>query len=293
MMTENEAPCYYSSQLLPDPISKENHMPADTPDILKKIVAHKQEEVINSKSATSISELKERIRNLEDVPRGFERHLRAAVSSGWTAIIAEIKKGSPSKGIIREDFDPMDIAETYQINGATCLSVLTDEKFFMGHLSYLALIRETVSLPLLRKDFICDPYQIYEARAAGADAILLIAAMLDLNQLREFHAVADENNLDVLLEVHDEAEMEKALKTDCTLIGVNNRNLRTFETDLGTTGRLARMLPSDRLLVAESGINDRTDIVRLQSDGAKAFLIGEAMMRENDIGAKLRELLND
>ncbi len=268
-------------------------MVTETPDILKKIVVHKQEEVKTAKAAAPIGELKSRISDLEDVPRGFERHLREAVSSDWTTIIAEVKKGSPSKGVIRENFDPLEIAVTYQDNGATCLSVLTDEQFFLGHLRYLALIREAVSLPLLRKDFICDPYQIYEARAAGADAILLIAAMLDLDQLREFHAVAKEINLDVLLEVHDEAEMEKALKTGCTLIGVNNRNLRTFKTDLSTTGRLALMMPADCLLVTESGINNRADIVRLHAEGAGAFLIGEAMMRENDIGAKLRELLYD
>lgn len=268
-------------------------MTTDTPDILKNIVAHKQVEVARAKAAASISELKTRISDLEDVPRGFERHLREAAASDWTAIIAEVKKGSPSRGLIREDFDPLEIAEIYQNNGATCLSVLTDELFFMGHLRFLALIRETVSLPLLRKDFICDPYQIYEARAAGADAILLITAMLDLHQLREFHAIAREIHLDVLLEVHDEEEMETALQTDCTLIGVNNRNLRTFETDLGTTGRLARMMPAERLLVAESGINNRADIVRLHADGAKAFLIGESLMREADIGAKLQEMLND
>jgi indole-3-glycerol phosphate synthase len=268
-------------------------MTKNTPDILKKIVAHKQEEVAAAKSAASVIELKARISDLEDVPRGFERHLREAASSNWTAIIAEVKKGSPSRGIIREDFDPLEVAEIYQSNGATCLSVLTDEKFFLGHLRYLALIRETVSLPLLRKDFICDPYQIYEARSAGADAILLIAAMLDLNQLREFHAIARGIHLDVLMEVHDEGEMETALQTDCTLIGVNNRNLRTFKTDLATTGRLARMLPVERFLVAESGINSRADIERLQADGAKAFLIGESLIREADIGKKLQEMLND
>jgi len=267
-------------------------MTRNTPDILKKIVAHKLEEVRAAKSAASISELKARIADLEDVPRGFERHLREAAASDWTAIIAEVKKGSPSRGVIREDFDPLEIAEIYQNNGATCLSVLTDERFFLGHLRFLALIRETVSLPLLRKDFICDPYQIYEARAAGADAILLIAAMLDLPQLRDFHAIAREIQLDVLLEVHDETEMETALQTDCTLIGVNNRNLRTFETDLGTTARLAPMLTAGRLLVAESGINNRCDIERLQSDGAKAFLIGDALMREADIGAALQALLS-
>lgn len=265
----------------------------NTPDILNKIVARKQIEVASAKAAAPVSELKSRIHDLEDVPRGFERHLREAAASDWTAIIAEVKKGSPSKGIIREDFDPLEIAEIYQDNGATCLSVLTDEQFFLGHLRYLALIREAVSLPLLRKDFICDPYQIYEARAAGADAVLLIAAMLDLQQLREFHAVAQDIHLDVLLEVHDEAEMEKALQTDCALIGINNRNLRTFVTDLGTTGRLARMVPAGKLLVSESGITGRSDIVRLQSDGAGAFLIGETLMRETDIGAKLQELLTD
>lgn len=268
-------------------------MTTDTPDILKKIVAHKQAEVYAAKNAVSISELNARIRDLEDIPRGFERHLREAIASNWTAVIAEVKKGSPSKGIIRADFDPLEIAAIYQNNGATCLSVLTDETFFLGHLRYLALIREAVSLPLLRKDFICDPYQIYEARASGADAILLIAAMLDLDQLRDFFSVAQEIGLDVLLEVHDEAEMEKALRTECTLIGVNNRNLRTFATDLGTTGRLARMLPANRLLVSESGINSRSDIVRLGSDGAGAFLVGETLMREDDIGTKLQELLND
>jgi indole-3-glycerol phosphate synthase len=150
---------------------KATDMTTRTPDILKKIVAHKREEVAGAKLISSVSELKTRIGDLEDLPRGFERHLREAVASNWTAIIAEVKKGSPSKGIIREDFDPLEIAEIYQNNGATCLSVLTDERFFMGHLRFLALIRETVSLPLLRKDFICDPYQIFEARAAGADAI--------------------------------------------------------------------------------------------------------------------------
>ncbi len=267
-------------------------MTTNTPDILKKIVSHKHEEVAAAKLSTPTGELKSRIADLEDVPRGFERHLREAAASDWTAIIAEVKKGSPSKGLIRPDFDPLEIAEIYQNNGATCLSVLTDEKFFLGHLRFLALIRETVSLPLLRKDFICDPYQIYEARAAGADAILLIASCLDLNQLREFHAVARELQLDVLLEVHDEAEMETALQTECTLIGVNNRNLRTFEIDMGTTGRLARLMPPERLLVAESGINSRSDVEQLANDGAGAFLIGESLMREADIGAKLRELIS-
>lgn len=268
-------------------------MSSTTPDILKEIVAHKRKEVAAAKGHAPVNELKGRIADLEDTPRGFERHLREAAASDWTAVIAEVKKGSPSKGLIRPDFDPLDIAEIYANNGATCLSVLTDERFFMGHLRFLALIRETVSLPLLRKDFICDPYQVYEARAAGADACLLIAAMLELPQLQDLHALTRELQMDVLLEVHDEAEMETALQTDCTLIGVNNRNLRTFATDLGTTARLARMLPPERLLVAESGINTRADILKLAADGAGAFLIGESLMREEDIGGKLRELLGD
>lgn len=265
----------------------------NTADILKKIVAHKQEEVAAAKRVTTAGELQGRISDLEDTVRGFERHLREAVSSGWTAIIAEVKKGSPSKGVIRADFDPVEIAEIYQNNGATCLSVLTDEKFFMGHLNYLALLREQVSLPLLRKDFIIDPWQLYETRAAGADACLLIAAILEPQQIIDLAGLARELHLDVLLEVHDEAEMEIACNTDISLIGVNNRNLRTFVTSLDTTARLAKMLPPDRLLVAESGINNRADIEKLQAGGAKAFLIGEAMMREADVGAKLQELLTE
>lgn len=262
-----------------------------TPDILKKIVAHKREEVAAAMAARPLAELKSRLSDREDQPRGFERALRSAASSGWTAIIAEVKKGSPSKGIIREDFDPLDIAITYQDNGATCISVLTDEKFFLGHLRYLSLIREQVGLPLLRKDFICDPYQIYEAYAGGADAILLIAAMLEQQQLHDYLALARELQLDTLLEVHDERELEMALLTDCGLIGVNNRSLHTFVTDLSTTERLAKMISADRLLVAESGINCRADVERLEIAGARAFLVGESLMRGEDIGGKLQELL--
>ncbi|OHB31244.1 MAG: indole-3-glycerol phosphate synthase [Desulfuromonadaceae bacterium GWC2_58_13] len=262
----------------------------DTPDILQKIVAHKREEVAAAKAKFPMERLRQRLDLVEDQPRGFVRALRGMYEAGGTAIIAEVKKGSPSKGVIRPDFDPLEIAETYQRHGATCLSVLTDEKFFLGHLNYLGLIREQVSLPLLRKDFICDPYQIVEARAFGADAILLIAAMLNLSQLRDFAACARELSLDVLLEVHDEAELELALQTDCELIGINNRSLRTFVTDLGTTERLRPLIPADRFVVAESGINHRVDIERLLAAGAGAFLIGESLMRETDIGAKLEEL---
>ncbi len=262
-----------------------------TPDILKKIVASKREEVEAAKNSSSLDELKSRIAGLEDTPRGFERHLREAYSSGWTAIIAEVKKGSPSKGVIREDFNPIRIAEIYQNNGATCLSILTDEKFFMGHPSFLSLVREQVSLPILRKDFIIDPYQISESRASGADAILLIASILEKQQIVDLAGLARDTHLDVLLEVHDEEEMEFACTTDISMIGVNNRNLRSFVTDIGTTEKLSGLLPSGRLLVAESGINCRADIERLQASGAGAFLVGESLMREDDIGAKLQELL--
>jgi indole-3-glycerol phosphate synthase len=262
-----------------------------TPDILQKIVAHKREKVAAAKARFPLERLLQRLALVEDTPRGFARALRTMAESGGTAVIAEVKKGSPSKGVIRPDFDPLAIAEIYQEHGATCLSVLTDEKFFLGHLSYLGLIREAVGLPLLRKDFICDPYQIVEARAFGADAVLLIAAMLADAQLEDFAGQAKELGLDVLLEVHDEAELERALATDCELIGVNNRSLRTFVTDLATTERLAPRLPAGRLLVAESGIHCRADVERLQRAGAAAFLVGESLMREADIGAKLEELL--
>jgi indole-3-glycerol phosphate synthase len=262
----------------------------DTPDILKKIVEFKKGEVAAARAAMPLAELQALLGELEDRPRGFVRAIEAAHGSGWTPIIAEVKKGSPSKGVIRADFDPLAIAETYEQNGATCLSVLTDEHFFLGNLGYLALIREHVRLPLLRKDFIFDPYQIYEARLAGADAILLIAAMLDLSTIRDFAGVARELSLDVLLEVHDRNEMEMALETDCRLIGINNRDLRTFVTDLATSEQLAPLVPAGRIVVAESGIETRCDIERLQQGGAQAFLIGESMMREADIGAKLREL---
>ncbi|ACH38971.1 indole-3-glycerol-phosphate synthase [Citrifermentans bemidjiense Bem] len=261
------------------------------PDVLKKIVDYKQGEVAAMKAEVPLNEIMDRLAELEDHPRGFQAALINSLSSGWTPIIAEVKKGSPSKGLIRPDFDPLQIARTYQENGATCLSILTDEHFFMGHLSYLAAIREEVSLPLLRKDFIFDPYQIYQARAAGADAILLIAAMLDLPQLRDFAALAQELSMDVLLEVHDEKELETALQTDCSMIGINNRDLRSFVVDIRTSERLAALVPQGRLVVAESGINRREEIVHLMSMGLHAFLIGESLMREDDFGAKLRELV--
>lgn len=262
---------------------------SETPDILKRIISRKREELNACKSSRPLREVRGQAADMPPT-RAFEAALRRGAADGQTAIIAEVKKGSPSRGVIRPDFDPLAIARIYEAHGAACLSVLTEAHFFLGSLDYLTRIRQAVALPLLRKDFIFDEYQVYEARAAGADAILLIAAMLELSQLRDFWALAREQSLDVLLEVHDEYEMERALQTDCTLVGVNNRNLRTFVTDLATTGRLAGMLPPGRLLVAESGINSRDDILRLTGDGAAAFLVGESLMREADIAAKLREL---
>lgn len=261
--------------------------------ILDKILQTKVEEVAAAKLREPLSELSRRVGDLEDRPRGFARALRVMADSGGTALIAEVKKGSPSKGIIRADFDPVEIAETYQHGGATCLSVLTDESYFFGHLRYLWLIREQVSLPLLRKDFIIDPYQVVEARVAGADAILLIAAALADDKLRELAELASSLQLDTLLEVHDAEELERALQLPVDLIGINNRNLKTFVTDLGITEQLAGRIPKAQLAVAESGIDTRADIERLQAAGAGAFLIGESLMREPDIEAKLKILLSD
>jgi indole-3-glycerol phosphate synthase len=260
--------------------------------ILDKILQTKVEEVAAAKVREPYSELERRVGDLEDQPRGFARALRTMVDSGGTAIIAEVKKGSPSKGIIRADFDPVDIAEIYENAGATCLSVLTDEQYFFGHLRNLWLIREQVSLPLLRKDFIIDPYQVVEARVAGADAILLIAAALDDDKLRELAELAASLQLDTLLEVHDVEELERALTLPVDLIGINNRNLKTFVTDLGVTEQLAARIPKMQLAIAESGINSRADIDRLQAAGAGAFLIGESLMRETDIETKLKSLIS-
>jgi indole-3-glycerol phosphate synthase len=258
--------------------------------ILDEILDHKRHEVESAKRTAPQADLRARIADSEDIPRGFTRGLKARRGPGSTTIIAEVKKGSPSKGVIRSDFDPLKIAETYEKNGAACLSVLTDERFFLGHLRYLSLIREQVRLPLLRKDFVCDPYQLWEARASGADAVLLIAAALPLAQLQDLSALAEELGMDVLLEVHDEEELETALRVPVELIGINNRNLKTFVTDLGVTERLTPRIPKDRFVVSESGIRERRDIERLTEAGANAFLIGESLMREEDFGAKLREL---
>jgi indole-3-glycerol phosphate synthase len=260
--------------------------------ILERIIATKREELAAAKGRQSLETVRRRIGDLEDQPRGFARALRTMRESGGTALITEVKRGSPSRGIIRADFDPVAIAETYQQGGATCLSVLTDQQYFFGHLRYLGLIREQVALPLLRKDFIIDPYQLFEARLAGADAVLLIAAALTDDQLRELSAVAAELRLDTLLEVHNQKELDRALTLSVDLIGINNRDLRTFVTDLAVSEQLAGQVPPSQLAVAESGISSRSDIERLERAGAGAFLVGESLMREDDIIAKLQELLD-
>lgn len=257
--------------------------------ILAKILERKHEEVAVARRQRSLADLRLQCADL-DAPRPFAQRLRHC-SEQSTAIIAEVKKGSPSKGIIRADFDPVAIACAYERAGAACLSVLTDRDFFFGDLTYLGSIRDQVRLPLLRKDFVVDAYQVYEARVAGADAVLLIAAALDDSRLSEFSHQAAELGLEVLLEVHDEKELARALLTPARLIGVNNRNLSTFVTDLGVSERLLPLIPAERMRVAESGLYERADLERLKAAHADAFLIGESLMRETDIEAKLKSLI--
>jgi indole-3-glycerol phosphate synthase len=263
-------------------------------NILDRIVAEKLREVERLPLETVTAEtLREASRTLPP-RRGFVAALRGA--SRPPALIAEVKKASPSAGVIRADFDPVGIAKEYEAGGASCLSVLTDERFFQGSLQYLSSIREAVSLPLLRKDFILDPRQVLEALRAGADAILLIVAILTDEALKNLLACAEAAGLDTLVEVHDEEELDRALAAGARLVGVNNRNLKTFTVDLAVTERLAGRLwrargRDEALLVAESGIHTRADVVRLQACGAGAILVGESLMREREIGAKVRELL--
>ena len=259
--------------------------------ILDDILAHKRQEVAAQKQRVDMDTLVANISASNDVPRGFMKALQARVAIGGTAVIAEVKKASPSMGVIRASFDPVAIAESYAAAGATCLSVLTDEKYFQGSGRYLRLIRAAVGLPLLRKDFIVDEYQIVEARALGADAILLIVAALSNDELAAFTRLAHDLGLDVLVEVHDEAECERALKLPLRVIGVNNRNLHDFSVSLDTTRRIKAMVPPDYLVVSESGIHTRADIDALQADGVSAFLVGGALMQADDPGAALAALL--
>jgi indole-3-glycerol phosphate synthase len=261
----------------------------DTPDILKKILDTKAEEVSRRKVRTPIVDLESFAESVEK-PRGFYQALLGRVMMKKPAIIAEIKKASPSKGVIREDFQPVMIGQDYAMNGATCLSVLTDKDYFQGSEVYLQLVRERCPLPVLRKDFMIDPYQVYEARALGADCILLIAAALEDGQMRELAELAARLGMDVLVEVHNEDELHRALPLDTKLIGINNRNLRTFETTLQTTLDLKAQIPEDRLIITESGIHTPADVKLMLDNGIYAFLVGEAFMRADSPGQKMREL---
>jgi indole-3-glycerol phosphate synthase len=258
-------------------------------DILNRILARKAEEIAERRTRLPLAELSARIAELPDT-RGFAAAIEAKIAAGLPAVIAEVKKASPSKGVIRANFDPVAIARSYAAGGAACLSILTDSDFFQGSETFLQQAREACSLPLLRKDFILDPYQVYEARAIGADCILLIAAALDDDVLMQLSLLAAELDLDVLCEVHDEEELERALALPVPLIGVNNRNLRSFETSLETSLSLQELMEYDRILVAESGIHTPEDVVRLRAGGIQAFLVGEAFMRAEDPGAELRRL---
>jgi len=257
--------------------------------VLDRILAHKRGEVAARKDRTSLARM-ERSARSAPAPRGFERKLRDVIARNSPAVIAEIKKASPSKGVIRADFDPVAIAKSYEAAGAACLSVLTDQEFFQGHDAYLTNVRAAVTLPLLRKDFVVDEYQMFEARAIGADCVLLIVAALSPPQLRSFDALARSLGLDVLAEVHDEAELERAAAIGAPLIGVNNRDLRTFETTLDVTFRLLPRMPAGTLVVSESGIATRDHVAALRARGVHTFLIGEAFMRERDPGAALAHL---
>ena len=258
-------------------------------DILQRIVAVKQEEVARARSARSLADLRSDLAQAPAV-RGFAAALQARVALGQPAVIAEVKKASPSKGVLREHFVPADIARSYEEGGAACLSVLTDVQFFQGAAAYLQQARAACSLPVLRKDFIIDPYQVVEARSMGADCILLIAACLDDGQMAELEACALELGLDVLVEVHDGPELERALRLKTPLVGVNNRNLRTFEVSLDTTLGLRDRIPAGRLLVTESGILGREDVRRMRDAGIHAFLVGEAFMRAPEPGLALQGL---
>lgn len=259
------------------------------PDILQKILRTKADEIQLRQQSCSLAALKVRCETMPDT-RGFVHALQCSVAASRPAVIAEIKKASPSKGIIREHFDPTAIAKSYAMQGASCLSVLTDEQYFRGHNDYLMAAHDACQLPIIRKDFIIDAYQVYEARAIGADCILLIVAALNAAQLKDLYALAQELGLDVLIEVHNEDELKRALALEPAIIGINNRNLRTFETCLTTTIDLLSKIPEDCLVVTESGILQRDDVEFMQTHHVNAFLVGEAFMRAEEPGQALADL---
>jgi indole-3-glycerol phosphate synthase len=259
-------------------------------DILDKIVAVKRDEMVAAKRRRELASLRRDAEQLGG-QRDFAAALRAKVAAGSAAVIAEIKKASPSKGVLRDDFRPGEIAASYERNGATALSVLTDERFFQGSAAALAAARSACALPALRKDFVIDEWQVFESRAIGADAILLIAAVLDDPELADFEAAAQALGMGVLVEVHDERELERALRLKSPLLGINNRNLRTFEVSLETTLAMLPRVPPGRVVVTESGIAGAGDVRRMVDAGVHAFLVGETLMRAPDPGAALRQLL--
>ena len=257
------------------------------PDILQEIVEEKWREVEDRQKRKPVSLLLEKVTS---EPRGFYSAIESRTKKGQNAVIAEIKKASPSKGIIRDNFEPVSIAKSYETAGAACLSVLTDSRFFKGSDEYLVDARLAVSIPVLRKDFIIDPYQIYEARCLGADCILLIVSILDKIRLKQFSDLAISLGMDVLVEVHDEEELELALEISPVLLGINNRNLRTFEVDLQVTLALLKKVPADTLVITESGIRTRQDVELMNENHVYGFLVGESFMRETDPGAMLSSL---
>jgi len=262
-----------------------------TPDILRRILAHKREEIVERCEAVPMRQVAECAGRAPE-PRGFQYALHEKIAAGRPAVIAEIKKASPSKGVLRDPFEPEAIARSYAEGGAAALSVLTDSAFFQGRDAYLVGARAASGLPVLRKDFIIDPYQVYEARALGADYILLIVAALGDASLNELTGLAYHLGMDVLIEVHDETELSRVLEIPDTILGINNRNLRTFETTLRTTLGLLPQIPPDRLVVTESGILAPEDVTLMQNNGVNAFLVGEAFMRAADPGARLQELFS-
>ena len=262
---------------------------SDTPDILKKIVARKFEEIDERSASVSLDQLKAKLDDA-DAPRGFVQSLNDKIAAGQSGVIAEIKKASPSKGVLREHFVPAEIARSYANHGAACLSVLTDVDFFQGGDAYLKQARAACSLPVIRKDFIVDPYQVYEARAMSADCILLIVACLTDRQLADLNGLAMKLGMDVLIEVHDAEELARALKVPNPMIGINNRNLRTFDVSLQTTLDLLASIADDRLVVTESGIHAPEDVALMREHNVNAFLVGEAFMRADEPGEKLAAL---